>query len=101
MLGNYTCSALTGRGSADHTVLVSTENILFPLTAPSHVRSRQGWAANCSNTLDRKYGTIVLLRSHQAQSHSKIQQRQQFSFLLMELFTANTFQALGLSLGVR
>ena len=80
MLGNYTCSALTARGSADHTVLVSTENLLFPLTAPSHVRSRQGWAANCSNTLDRKYGSIVLLRSHHAQSHSKIQQRQQFFF---------------------
>ena len=66
--GNYTCSALTSQGSAHHTVLVSTDNILFLLTAPSDVRTRQGWVANSCHTLDRKYGTIVLLRSHHGQN---------------------------------
>ena len=65
--GNYTCSGQTSQGSADYTVLVSTDNILFPVTAPSNVITSQGHRVSTTSKrivlTDRKCQSIVLLIS--------------------------------------
>ena len=40
--GNYTCSGQTSLASVDYTVLVTTENLLFPLRAPEDVTTTEG-----------------------------------------------------------
>ena len=40
--GNYTCSGQTSLASVDYTVLVTTENLLFPLRSPEDVTTTEG-----------------------------------------------------------